>query len=142
MDLRGHYKPFNQNTFDKNDTKAKNAALGVLNLTEPFWYVNPDQYGPDLTDGFEFIEVEVKYHWTGSIFQFDTLHLPERKKKWRHLPIEYWILNREATHALVVDASNVKDEYLRDVPNWRFPNGGEYFFKVPSGDCRLIQLKR
>ena len=143
MNLRGHYKQFDQDKYNKNDARAKNFGLKILNHdgAEPLWYENPDKYGPDLTDGFEFVEVEMKWEWTGPYFNFDTLHLPERKKKWRHLPIEYWIINRELSCAAIIDASEVKDEYLKEVRNRRFPNGGEYFFKIPVANCRWVRIE-
>lgn len=133
----GVFKPFSKALYSEFD-KAKGSVLDFLGES---WSINPDQYGPDLTDGVKWVEVEIKTHWkTPPKFPYPTVQLPERKGKWKHLNIEYWILNPEATHAVVIPASALLEEFLIEVPN-KYVVSGEKFYQIPIELCKILNLK-
>lgn len=131
-------KRFNRILFKEFDERAKSFLDNHLGEG---WSRNEDRYGPDFvhTDSSRFSEVEIKWVWSGSDFPYADVQLPERKGKWRDLDLDFYILNREGTHAVKFHASVLTDELLREVPN-RYVPKGEYFFAIPLTSCEIIKL--
>ena len=100
-------KAFEQEQWELFDTPAKNVAT-------KFWMdlgyeciENPDDYRIDLLvngKGKEFgCEVEVKLGWYGLTFNFPTLHICSRKKKFMSPPSMFMVMNNSLTHGAVVN---------------------------------------
>lgn len=144
-------KPFNQKLFDENDAAARDAVSNFLSSTEDCKVSpNPDQYSVDLlvTGGLADygVEVEVKRVWKGSHFPWNTVQLPERKRKHMKLVekgklsrIDYWVLNNELTHAWVIPGELLTRMLPEEVSN-KYMRRGEKFFAVPVSLCKLVQL--
>lgn len=150
-------KPFDRALFEQNDAAAR--AVVLTHLASEGFYPEPnsDRYGIDLVFSeagqvYYGIEVEVKHTWsishpkcTGNIpgFKWDTVQLPARKAKFSQLPYptEYWILNRELTHALVIPDYTLTGLIPVIVRNKYVPDG-EAFYKIPLEQCNIVELLR
>lgn len=134
-------KAFDNTLYEVNDP----AKLKVLTHLGVGWYVNPDKYGVDLTNGTRYVEVEVKQHWrTGaSKFPFPNVNLPERKGKYlvHGENLSFWILSADLTHAMVIPATAVSSSSLEIVPN-KYVKYGERFYKIDTEHCEVICLAR
>jgi hypothetical protein len=143
------HKAFNQKLYDANDP-AKLKVLSFLNsTTNKTWEINPDQYGVDIVctnpedDGLKYIEVEVKHHWKPSdkYFPFPTLQIPERKSKWLDLPMEFWVLRSDRKLAIVASSAGLKKYAKLQVVRNKYVRDGEYFFVMPVGLCKVLEIK-
>ncbi len=141
-------KRFSKELYQANDARATGVISGYLSQWGLVAEQNPNKYGVDLLvrrpespEHFLGVECEIKLVWSGPEFQYDTIQLPERKGKYRAIPqpLEYWILNRECTHVIVIP------EYLLDsfepvvVPN-KYIRWGEKFYQIPVAECVQLQL--
>lgn len=135
------HKKFNQKTFDKYDSAAREKAKAFWSKLG--WTVtdNPDEYGVDLVaekDGKRFyVEVEVKVCWHGVEFTYDTLHLPVRKAKFLSKPTQFMLFNHSLTHAAVVSRKAVLNAPKSTVPNQQI-SAGEKFFDIPLEDVTFV----
>ena len=146
----GTRKPFDPQLHVDNDQAARLAVLRYLDRNSlGGWGDNPDQYGVDLIrysskDGTIAmgVECEIKRVWSGPDFMYDTLQLPARKQKFSKLPypVEFWILNKELTHALVIP-SGVLAEYTPTEVRNKYVSAGEHFYQVPVDRCNLLELQ-
>jgi hypothetical protein len=136
--MKGVRKRFSKELHDQNDASAKQVVMAYLGSG---WMENSKRTGVDLIheDLEKFAEVEVKHRWSGSSFPYKDVQLPERKGKWRDLDIEFFILNKEKTHAIVFHGSVLDDSMLREVPN-KYVYSGEYFFAIPIEECEIVEL--
>ena len=138
-------KPFNRALYNQNDSKARAAgkrywlSLGYKVID------NPDTYGADLiidtgTEKF-YSEVEIKRVWSGKDFAYDTLQIPERKKKFLNLdmPTKFIVFNAEQTHGFVCPSNELAVSPLVEVPN-KYMYSGERFFQVPVSKISLVEV--
>ena len=136
-------KPFDRALFAANDVLARDTITRQLASRGLTAVPHTARYGIDLVikDATGVItlgvECEIKRVWTGPVLPYDTIQLPERKKKYLSpdYPIEYWILNNEQTHALVIPGALVATAVPVEVRNkyvWR----GELFYQIPVLECR------
>lgn len=59
-------------------------------------------------DSCRFVEVEIKRGWKSNEFPFPTIHIAGRKFKYlQRQPLKYIIFNKELTHFLMVDSSEI-----------------------------------
>lgn len=142
-------KPFDPKLHAANDSAARTAVLRYLDRTSiGGWCSNTDQYGVDLVrhsasgDIMAGTEVEIKRVWSGPDFLYDTLQIPSRKDKFARLPypVEFWVLNAELTHALVIPAGVLAEYTPLEVRN-KYVSAGEKFFQVPVDRCNLLELQ-
>ena len=81
----GVRKKFDKELYDIYDSVSKEAARDALQKKGYTVCDNIDKYAQDLVaekDGKMFlVETEVKNVWKGPEFPYDTVQLPERKKK-------------------------------------------------------------
>ena len=139
----GVRKKFDKDLYDTYDSIAKEAAKDALQKKGYTVCDNTDKYAQDLVaekDGEMFlVETEVKNVWKGPEFPYDTVQLPERKKKFFKERTLFFIWNAELTHAIVFWSDDVKDLEPVEVPN-KYRYKGEYFFQIPVGENELARL--
>jgi hypothetical protein len=140
------YKRFDERLFLDNDTPARSAVMRHIDAAGLYITDNDDRYGPDLIvyKGLKksyYIECEIKNVWSGADFPYDSVQLPSRKEKFLKagLPIEFWILNKELTHAVVLPDFIIDSSFLVEVPN-RLVSSGEYFYQIPIDKCIIKKL--
>ena len=136
-------KYFDRDQFARHDAHAKEVA-------RQFWInlgydciENPDEYGVDLLvegKGRKFgCEVEVKTGWHGPEFNYPTLHIPFRKKKFTKEKVTFFVLNNARSHAAVVSRNDVVTSPAVTVPN-KFVPAGDLFYDVNVQDAKIINL--
>lgn len=141
----GKKKRFSKQLFSDNDSPAREAGIKYWESMGYMAVPNHDQYGPDLvviTESERFYsEVEIKRVWSGETFQYDTLQIPERKRKFvgLDLPCTFMVFNNEQTHAFLCEGSTLIASPLVEVPN-RYVYEGEYFFQVPIKELKLVRV--
>lgn len=147
--MQGKYKQFDPELHAATDSAARTTVLRYLDRTSlGGWCSNTDQYGVDLVrhsangEIAAGTEVEIKRVWSGPDFPWDSLQVPERKHKFTKLqfPVEFWILNKELTHALVIPAGVLAEYEPVEVAN-KYISKGERFYQVPLDRCNLIELQ-
>ena len=134
-------KPFDQDLFDKYDALARAATKKFIEGQG--WEVreHPDIYAQDLIatkDDLEILaECEVKTLWDGGAFPFDTVQLPERKKKFFTPNTVFFVWNKDLSNAVYFWARDIDD--LEPVPvSNKYTRSGEYFFQVPINVTKLV----
>ena len=87
--------------------------------------------------------VEIKYNWKPhqNFFPFETIQLPERKKKFTELdlPIEFWVLRPDLKCAIIISQDAVLESKLVEVQN-KFIKKNELFFQIPLDQCLFVDL--
>lgn len=161
----GVHKKFSQKLFDQNDELARATITKFLESRNLEVRPNPNKFGVDLyvyhpapsnspdganvesvgqkADPFYAVECEIKRVWHGSVLPWSTVQLPWRKKKYSDdeaVPVEYWILNNELTHAIVIYEAELTDKRLTEVRN-KYVDRGEYFYQIPLDVCSIVELK-
>ena len=137
------YKKFDKALYDKNDQKAKQAAIKYLNQHGFVTKENEDRYGPDLImtkNGRKYyVEVEIKHAWKGNKFQYSDLQIPERKRKFTGLDHKtfFMVFNETLTEAFFCSEKVLLESPTENVKNVYMDE--EDFFKVPIS--KLIKLK-
>jgi hypothetical protein len=139
-------KPFDRALFAENDAIARSAVVRYYQQFGIKLTANPKRYGIDLllligdtvTLG---VECEIKRVWTGPVLQYDTVQLPDRKTKYLsdEYPIEYWIINNEQTHALVIPGEAVRTATPVEVRN-KYVWKGEKFYQIPVTECKYVEI--
>lgn len=139
-------KPFDKKLFEENDALARAAVTKHLESAGALVEANPDQYGVDLfvwMANHEFaVECEIKRVWGGPVFPWKGIQLPERKAKFvrsADMPVEFWVLNNEMTHAIVIPGSALSGYTPVEVPN-KYVAAGEKFYQIPLGECEMVVL--
>ena len=152
-------KKFNQELFDSNDSLARIMVTKYIESQRKlFVRDNPNKYGIDLyvynipeidekrgspiKEPIYAIEVEIKRVWNGPKLPWNSVQLPYRKRKYAEqevVPCEYWILNNQLTHAIIIHEKELLDNRLAHVQN-KYVSEGEYFFQVPLEACNIIEL--
>lgn len=152
---RGVQKRFSQKLFDQNDALARERITKFLESRELIVRENPNKYGVDLyvyrredlntderPDPFYAVECEVKRVWNGPKLPWSTVQLPYRKLKYAEqesVPVEYWILNSQMTHAIVIYEKELVESRLTHVRN-KYVSEGEYFYQIPLEVCSIVEL--
>jgi len=143
-------KPFDRQLFAENDRKARVAVVTYLHGEGLVAFDNPDtDYGvdlyvrhPDSPEVIYAVEAEIKRVWSGDTLPWDSVQLPARKFKYiqmTHVPVEYWILNQELTHAIIIHEKSLVDREPVEVYN-KYVARGELFYRIPISECNVINL--
>jgi hypothetical protein len=135
-------KPFNPILFKENDRLARAAGKKYWQSLGYDVIDNPDRYGADLiVDNKFYCEVEIKKVWSGKEFKYDTLQVPERKKKFANLdmPCKFIVFNNEQSHGFLCEGETLMASPVVEVPN-RYVYRGEFFFQVPVVNTQLIEV--
>jgi hypothetical protein len=138
-------KQFSQDLHDQYDNFGRDRIIKYYADNGLELRNNPNQYGVDLIaydDGAKigYVEVEVRQSWKENICPFDSLHVPERKKKLLDNDLHTVLVsvNCYGTRAFICDYRIVLASPLLESPNKYIANG-EKFYKV---DTRLVNLVR
>ena len=138
-------KRFDKELFTENDSPARLAGIRYWSALGYIAAPNYDKYGPDLiviTESERFYsEVEIKRVWSGETFQYDTLQIPERKRKYTglDLPCTFMVFNNEQTLVFLCESSTLVTSPIVEVPN-KFVPEGELFFQVPIKRVKLARV--
>lgn len=136
-------KEFEEERWAQYDAPAKTVAIQFWQKLGYDCVENPDEFGVDLLvegKGKRFAcEVEVKTGWHGGEFQFPTLHIAMRKRKFMDRPCQFIVLNKGLTHAAVVGRKTVLASPVVEVANAVVPSG-ERFYDVPTKGLAIINL--
>jgi len=107
---------------------------------------NEDIYGVDLVaykdnKKIGYVEVEVRNSWKTDLFPFDTLNVPERKRKLliNNMKTYFISVNKNGSMAFICTAKRVLASDLQESKN-KYVESGEKFFKVDLKDMVLIKL--
>jgi len=147
--VEGEYKKFSKRLFDTHDAPARTLSKMILEEQMGYRYAadHTDTYGPDLIceDDWgvrKFIECEVKNNWSGPQFPFDSVQVPERKRKFCRIPNLYFMMfNKEMDHFIWMKGADILTSPLVEVKN-KFTPSGELFFQVPLIHTKIIRIVR
>lgn len=135
------HKHFSVQDHAKYDEVARDSAKSFWSRLG--WNIqdNPDEYGVDLiaqkNSKQVFVEVEVKRGWHGPTFQYDTIRLPLRKRKFLDRPTQFMVFNNSLTHAALISRKAIQNSSVAVVPNQTIPIG-EQFFDIPVEDVTFV----
>lgn len=131
-------KGFDRELFLKYDGLAKEATINFLQRDAREYTEN--RYKQDIIfkgdNGPLFAECEVKRVWRGFDFPYDSVQLPERKKKFFDKPTLFFIWNEDCSRAATFWSSDVQTLTPVEVSN-RYIRKGEYFYQVPLDMVRF-----
>lgn len=135
-------KRFDRELYAQYDQLAKDKTQGYLEAQGYTVSDHPNRYAQDLlfVDGMgqEYCaECEVKLVWNSMPFPYDTVQLPERKKKFFDRDTLFFIWNKPLTHAITFWSHQIKDLEPVEVPN-RYVYKGEYFFQIPMAKTYMV----
>ena len=134
-------KPFEQEEYDQNDSRAKTAIRNHLNDKGIYTIIRED-YNADIVSLVQVMhETEVKKNWTGAWpTSWHTVHIPERKGRLLHsAQVIFWVLKNDLTEAWRIPGRLVTIDRLEEVPNKKIASG-EKFFCIPIGLCTKKEL--
>ena len=138
-------KKFNKDLFEKYDRLARAATTEYLTTRGYKVTPHPDKYAQDLLavdDEHQFcVECEVKMVWKGDTFPFDSVQLPERKKKFLNSLTQFFIWNEGLTKAVSFWSDDVRTLEPVEVPN-KYISKGEYFYQVPLDMVEMVSRGR
>lgn len=129
----GVHKEFNLSIYKVSDP-VKFAVASKLNKLGYYTKIVED-YGTDIKSfhpekGYKNHEVEYRQIWTGNIFPYSTIHIPERKTRLLLSNDEffYWVVNKEVKMALICNAKNcMVKSCLKVIPNNQIKQGEEFY---------------
>ena len=133
---------FNQEHYNNYDQKGKDALRNYLDKNNIYTMVQED-FDADIKCFQEIhYEVEIKNRWTEDWpVNWYTLHIPYRKKRYMDggKKVIFWVLNHYCDKAWEVNGEILNEDMKESIPNPRYPKG-EWFYSVPIGKCKLIEL--
>ena len=133
---------FNKQAYLACDNKAKTAVRSYLDSKGILTNIRED-YGPDIQSWISVShEVEIKSSWEDEWpTNWSTVHIPDRKKKYLESGrrIAFWVLNKDCSKAWHIDGKHMKEAYVKNIPNTRYPEG-ENFYDIPIKLCNLIEI--
>jgi hypothetical protein len=137
-------KRFDKELYDQYDKLAKDATISLVNKRIYDIKENLNKRSVDLLvysrktkELVFYIETEVKrLDWKNSQFKYDTVQLPERKKKFCNLevPTIFVVWNKDQTAYITFTDKEVMKAPLVEVPN-KYMFKDEYFFQIPIKKC-------
>jgi len=134
-------KKFSKELFKKYDMLARAATTEYLTTRGYTVAPHPDKYAQDLVcddDASQWcVECEVKMVWKSDTFPFDSVQLPERKKKFFNKPTQFFIWNEQLTKAVTFWSHDVSTLTPVEVPN-KYIFKGEYFYQIPMDMVRVV----
>lgn len=143
-------KRFDRELFEKYDKAAREVTSKHLMLQGYKVMEHPDRYAQDLLfyrseDDWENpasclkAECEVKRVWKTDAFPYDSVQLPERKKKFCDGLTMFFIWNEPMTHAVTFWDNVLETLTPVEVPN-KYMYKDEYFFQIPLDKVEFISV--
>lgn len=130
-------KRFDRELYQMYDQLAKEKVNTIIDKRRFKLQENPKKRGVDLFllnkgEHILNIETEIKRVWKDKEFQYDTVQIPERKKKFTNLelPTLFVMFNADQSSYLVIKDTDLVKSPLKEVPN-RYVFKEEYFYQVP-----------
>lgn len=137
-------KRFDRDLYRKYDTLAKTATELFYSKLGFDVREHDNRYAQDLVVQGELeghlAECEVKLVWDGDEFPYDSVQLPERKKKFFNEKTRFFIWNKTLTRAATFWSTDIEDLEPVEVPN-KYVYKGEYFFQIPLDKVDFVALK-
>lgn len=138
-------KAFDRDLFNKNDEEARENTIQYLE-----WYgynvvPHPNPYAQDLVatdrrNGKRFlVECEIKRLWKCESFPFDSVQLPERKRKFFDEKTLFFIWNDYGSTAITFWSDKISHLEPVEVKN-KYVSEGELFFQIPLELTRQVKL--
>jgi hypothetical protein len=138
-------KQFNEALHGKHDKPTRVRTMEYMQIRGYEIWENPDPYGQDLiaegSKGKFYVECEVKTVWKGEDFPFDSVQLPERKKKFFDKPTLFFVWNNELSNALLFKSNDIKDLTPVEVRN-KYVASGEMFYQIPLTLTGKVRMNR
>jgi hypothetical protein len=140
------YKKFDKKLHEENDKKGKEFAVKIIQKIYPNYnIVEGSKFGVDLKvvdpkdcTVHREIEIEVRSNWSGDLdFPFDTVNIPERKRKFFNGLCTYVSINKNLNRCLLIKDEDILKSPLVENSN-KYVASGERFFKVPISKCKSI----
>jgi len=137
-------KSFNHKDFLNFDQQAREKATRYLANAGYLVKDNPDQYGIDLLceckkSNKPFgVEVEIKKGWRGE-FDFETLHIPYRKKKFVDQNALFFVFSSHLFSVAIVSSTVIRNCNVIEKENYKV-EGKEKFFDIPVNLIKLAKL--
>ena len=140
-------KKFDKNLHEQYDKFGKDKVIALFDKHYKIKLVeNEDIYGVDLVaykdnKKIGYVEVEVRNSWKTDLFPFETLNVPERKRKLliNNMKTYFISVNKNGSMAFICTAKRVLASDLQESKN-KYVASGEKFFKVDLKDMVLIKL--
>jgi hypothetical protein len=127
-------KRFDPELFKECDDPARAATQSYLTARGFEVEEHPNRYAQDLiasADGETFlVECEIKKVWKTYDFPYDSVQLPERKKKFFDELTLFFIWNNNLETAMTFWSDRIKHLEPVEVPN-KYMYKDEYFFQIP-----------
>jgi hypothetical protein len=139
------FKPFDPVANNQDDKPAKKVFIAYLKdngYTEVI--ENPNKYGIDIlathSNGeLHKYDVEVKHGWKVKYFNWSTVHVPERKRKFAEPNNQFFVvMNEQLKYAYVATGAKYLEAEQIVLDTWNRPE--DYFVDIPVKDCTLIEL--
>lgn len=141
--MKHKHATFSPEAFNRADALAREATTNYLSGLGYTVTPHPDMYAQDLVaekDGKQFlVECEQKTLWKGQRFPFQSVQLPERKRKFFNTRTLFFIWNNEWDSAMVFWSTQIQHLEPVEVPNRRIARG-EYFFQIPLSLTKQVKL--
>ena len=138
-------KQFSEALHGKHDKPARTRTMEYMQIKGYEIWENPNTYGQDLiaegSKGKFYVECEVKTVWDTDKFPFDTVQLPERKRKFFASPTLFFIWNKPLTSAILFKSEDIKDLTPVEVSN-KYIASGELFYQIPLDKTGIIRMGR
>ena len=135
-------KAFSTALHGKYDDIARQVTMHWMERKGYKMRENPNIYAQDLIaqkgDNQFYVECEVKTVWKGDTFPFDSVQLPERKKKFFHKSTLFFIWNNDMTKAAMFKSDDIKDLTPVEVSN-KYMASGEMFYQIPMDMIRFAR---
>ena len=138
-------KRFSEALHGKHDKPARIRTMEYMQIKGYEIWENPNTYGQDLiaegSKGKFYVECEVKTVWDTDKFPFDTVQLPERKRKFFASPTLFFIWNKPLTSAILFKSEDIKDLTPVEVSN-KYIASGELFYQIPLDKTGTVRMGR
>ena len=136
-------KKFNKSVHDACDPPARQAVINYFKTFGVTVKDHPNQYDVDLlliSNGEPYASIEVETR-PPDLSKYKTIHIAERKGKLlkTDLPLAFFVLTADFSHAWVTNSINIQNSPLREVPNTAVSKG-ERFYDVPIGLWKYVAL--
>jgi hypothetical protein len=139
----GIHAKFDSSAFARSDAAAREATTELLNGYGYTVQPHPNKYAQDLIaekgDKRFLVECEQKSLWSGNLFPFDSVQLPERKRKFFKERTLFCMWNKGFTSALMFWSDKIEHLEPVEVSNRRIKKG-EYFFQIPMNLVKQVYV--